>query len=81
VGVHDEKMPPSHWPEVHFLLMIHMSKVTLTQEARGAVRKEAEQAIGSKPVRSIHSSMVSVSVPASRFLPGVPAPTPLRDGV
>jgi hypothetical protein len=36
----------------------------------GSIRKQGEQARGSKPVSSTHS-MVTASVPASRFLPCV----------
>jgi hypothetical protein len=35
----------------------------------GSVRKQAEQAMGSKPVSSTHTPMASPSAPASRSLP------------
>ena len=34
-----------------------------------SIRKQAEQAMGNKPLRSTHPSLASASAPASRFLP------------
>lgn len=46
------------------------------QEVPGGIRKQAGKATGS---RKEHLSMASVSVPDSRFLPGIPSPTLLDD--
>ena len=60
-----------------------MDDAVQDREALDCTRKQAEQAMESKPVRGTppwqRSSMASASVPASRFLPGVPALTSLSD--
>ena len=55
-----------------------VGQFTVGEDTRGlvvlsSVRKQAEQAVKSKPVSNQCSSMASASVPASRFLPWVPA--------